>query len=328
MEEPKLVVSGSGSGRKRRLEDVSQEQIAALKRQYVDSALDNSTIAAYKSLLVHYTNYCQMIKALPWPASMSVIEDCTTWLIYSGTPSSASNLWSAIKYMQQKQGFSDLVKSSILQKLHVKALKITAQQAKPLRDPLPVEAIVAFCNSGDQKSFAFIQKAALVTTGCRVLLRYNEVAKLKMKDIVFDEKFATIDPGIRKNAKERAPFLYIEKSLNNTNSCPYTWLKRHIQCKLMQGAKPDDLVFRSKRGKKISYNDVKNILVEVAKIGKCTHLNISSHSMRVTGAVMMMMAGFDNLQIQLMGDWKSQIFLRYLRTIGIAALKATTRMGL
>ena len=104
-------------------------------------------------------------------------------------------------------------------------------------------------------------------------------------------------------------------------------MRRHLDFRLAQGAKPDDFVFTSKFGKIISYNTITEILQQVLKCGPYSHLVVSSHSMRITGAVMMMMAGFDNLKIQIMGDWKSDIFLRYLRTIGIAAEQATTRMG-
>jgi hypothetical protein len=51
----------------------------------------------------------------------------------------------------------------VLKQLHTKALKMAAEQAKPLHDPLPVEAIVAFCNSGNMNSSNFTKKAALVT---------------------------------------------------------------------------------------------------------------------------------------------------------------------
>ena len=44
--------------------------------------------------------------------------------------------------------------------------------------------------------------------------------------------------------------------------------------------------------------------------------------------VLLMMAGFSATEIQIMGDWKSDIYLRYLRTLGLAVKRATTGMGL
>jgi hypothetical protein len=58
-------------------------------------------------------------------------------------------------------------------------------------------------------------------------LRYNEVAKLKLKDISFEGQLMKIELGTRKNHNERAAPLYIEKSSNRTNSCPFEWMKRH-----------------------------------------------------------------------------------------------------
>ena len=51
------------------------------------------------------------------------------------------------------------------------------------------------------------------------------------------------------------------------------------------------------------------------------------HSLRITGAVAMMRAGRTALEIQLLGNWKSDIFLRYLRTFILAADGLTVQMG-
>jgi site-specific recombinase XerD len=327
VEKPGLAVSGGLGGRTQK-PVITRPEIKRLKKEYVDSALEQSTIASYSSLISQYENFCAMAMCVPWPASMEKIEDCSTWMMYSGIPSSVTNLWSAVKFFQSMNGFAELPpKSEVLKKLHVKAQKLAAASAKPLRDPLPIDAIVKFCNSKSSSDFKFVSDAALITVGCRALLRYNEIAKLRIKDVTMQGQLLKLDLGTRKNHKERAPPIFIEKSDNLTNSCPVLWMQRHLDILRMKGAKPDDFLFTSKMGKQISNADVGSIVKEVARVGNCGHLTLSSHSMRITGAVMMMMAGFDDLQIQLMGDWKSMIFLRYLRTIGIAARKATTRMG-
>jgi hypothetical protein len=61
---------------------------------------------------------------------------------------------------------------------------------------------------------------------------------------------------------------------------------------------------------------------------ECRDLNISTHSLRISGAVFLMMAGFSATEIQIMGDWKSDVYLRYLRTLGLAVKQASTGMGL
>ena len=330
-QEPSVGVSRSQSERKRKLsEQISVADagtILQMKKRYVDTALEPQTLATYKSLVKQYESFCLQTKATPCPAQMEVVENCTTWIMYSGKPSSAGNLWSAINSFQVQKGFPPLTKSNVLRTLHVKALKMAAQTAKPLRDPIPIEAIVAFCNTGSKSNASFAAKAAIVTVGCRALLRYKEMANLKIKDVSFINRQLKIELGTRKNRKQRAAPLHIDPSLNNSNSCPVVWMRRHLDFRLAQGAKPDDFVFTSKFGKIISYNTITEILQQVLKCGPYSHLVVSSHSMRITGAVMMMMAGFDNLKIQIMGHWKSDIFLRYLRTIGIAAEQATTRMG-
>jgi hypothetical protein len=41
----------------------------------------------------------------------------------------------------------------------------------------------------------------------------------------------------------------------------------------------------------------------------------------------MMAAGCTAAEIQVMGDWKTQVFLRYLRTFGLAAKELSKLMG-
>jgi site-specific recombinase XerD len=302
-QEPSVGVSRSQSERKRKLsEQISVADagtILQMKKRYVDTALEPQTLATYKSLVKQYESFCLQTKATPWPAQMEVVENCTTWIMYSGKPSSAGNLWSAINSFQVQKGFPPLTKSNVLRTLHVKALKMAAQTAKPLRDPIPIEAIVAFCNTGSKSNASFAAKAAIVTVGCRALLRYKEMANLKIKDVSFINRQLKIELGTRKNRKQRAAPLHIDPSLNNSNSCPVVWMRRHLDFRLAQGAKPDDFVFTSKFGKIISYNTITEILQQVLKCGPYSHLVVSSHSMRITGAVMMMMAGFDNLKIQI-----------------------------
>jgi len=55
---------------------------------------------------------------------------------------------------------------------------------------------------------------------------------------------------------------------------------------------------------------------------------VQTCALPISGAVYLMMAGHSSTEIQIMGDWKSDVFLRYLRTLGLAVKRATTGMGL
>jgi hypothetical protein len=159
--------------------------IATKKKEFAESALAATTLAVYRSLANQYEVFCRKRNTHAWPARLDLIEDCTTWLMYTGTPSTANNLWSAIQYFNGEKKYVPLVNSRTLKLLHVKALKLSAQKGRRTMDPIPTEAIVNFCNQGNPFDKDFVAKAALLTLGCRALLRANELARLKIEDISF-----------------------------------------------------------------------------------------------------------------------------------------------
>jgi hypothetical protein len=85
-----------------------------------------------------------------------------------------------------------------------------------------------------------------------------------------------------------------------------------------------DLVFRTANGAGLSYDIIGSMVQTVMKDKEGRFL---SHSLRITGACALMAAGLTATEIQIMGDWKSQTFLRYLRTYAMAAKGASELMG-
>lgn len=310
---------------------MSAAELQKIKRDLIGSALEKTTLANYASLVKVYCTFCADRGVKPWPAKMDCVEDCTAWCIYSGSPSTASNLWSAILYYQQNvNGYAPVVKSFALKQLHVKALKLSAAGGRRSRDPIPVEAVQAFCRSGNRSDSRFVQQATMITVGIRALLRQGELSGLRLKDVSFTGNQAVLDLGTRKNHKEKAVPLYLDPSDQaGSVSCPVWWLRRHVEMRKAAGATGDDFLFAALRGGRISQKGIQEAVDAVSKVSPTLNkLYLTTHSLRITGAVYMMTAGFSALDIQVMGDWKSDIFLRYLRTVGIAAQRATTRMGL
>jgi site-specific recombinase XerD len=106
-------------------------------------------------------------------------------------------------------------------------------------------------------------------------------------------------------------------------------MQKHLQQRRSEGATEKDFVFPSKRNKQASPAIIKSMIDLVTQTApECIGLKIATHSLRISGAVLLMMAGFSATEIQIMGDWKSDIYLRYLRTLGLAVKRATTGMGL
>ena len=320
---------GGGVGRKAKVTDLSEKHLKETKAQFVASAIEPITLRQYKSQIFHYETFCSARNLQAFPMVMEVVEDCTVALMYSGFPSIALNVWSAICYFQQSRGFVKPPKSAILKALHVKAEKMSALTAKKPRDAIPLTAIRKFCASREAKTKEGIAAVALVTVGIRALLRCNELQKLKLKHLSFREGMMVIDLGIRKNHRQRAACIFIERSGNEFGTCPVAWMEEHLRNRRREGAREEDSVFISKKGKVASPAVIKSMIdLVIRNASECRGLNIATHSMRISGAVYLMMAGHSSTEIQIMGDWKSDVFLRYLRTLGLAVKRATTGMGL
>jgi integrase len=300
-----------------------------VKKALIEEAIEPSTKAQYNSTKKNFETFCISQGKPAWPADLTVVEDYTAMLIYEGKPGAALNAWSGIKHVNcAVKGHKEILKSHDLKRLHTKAQKNLAKTGSKYRDPIPLELIRQFCNRNYNSSDEYTQMCCvLIVVGIRALLRGGELAALKWKHIKFQDGMMVIDLGVRKNKKLKAEPLWIDPS-QHKETCPVRlmrrWKQRQSSKKL--GSK-EDHVFRSRHGKAITYDIIKEIIQKVTGKNSFDKNNFKSHSLRITGAVLMMRAGKTPLEIQLMGNWKSDAFLRYLRTFVLAADGLTTQMG-
>lgn len=157
--------------------------------------------------------------------------------MFSGYPTVAVNMWSAIAYFQQSAGFERPVKSAALKALHLKATKLAALGANKPRDIIPLECVRRFCGMKESETPRGIAAAALVTTGIRALLRCSELQRLKVEHIterdgmlLIDESQATGSrnlPRPVKNWQLDVPSALDEETFG-TETC--RWCKRRGLC--------------------------------------------------------------------------------------------------
>jgi site-specific recombinase XerD len=329
VQEQRVEILGGRSRRKVELRPLSRAELARQKKQLIAEAVEPITLRQYESQIQHYRDFCRKRGHFLYPASLEVVEDCTVSLMFSGYPTVAVNMWSAIAYYQQSAGFERPAKSAALKALHLKATKLAALGANKPRDIIPLECVRRFCGMKESETPRGIAAAALVTTGIRALLRCSELQRLKVEHITERDGMLLIDMGVRKNHKQRAAGIYLDPSKTGSLTCPVYWMKRHLAQRRADGAKGKDYVFPAARGGKASPAVISSLLDMVVRgAPECRDLNISTHSLRISGAVFLMMAGFSATEIQIMGDWKSDVYLRYLRTLGLAVKQASTGMGL
>lgn len=261
---------------------------------------------------------------------MLVAENFIAFLIYMGKPSSAVNAWSGLKYTNRRLGFPEVRRSDLYSRLEFKAKKEAAAKAVKSRDPIPIENVTQFCKRyRDSRVREKVLAKTMVVIGIRALLRGGELARLRWRHVSFKGEMLVIDIGVRKNKTVRADALWLDpSSVADSSSCPVALMREWRALRVREGeGGQDDLVFSTRLGKEVTYVYLKQLIDMMMKETGGSTGNFKGHSLRVTGAVAMMRAGKTAVEIQLMGNWKSDVFLRYLRTFALAAGGLTTLMG-
>lgn len=306
----------------------SPRQWSTLKLELIDQALEPATKNTYLSQRRSYERFCNTQGLKPWPANMETIENFVTMLIYQNKPGAATNVWSAIVHYQRLMQYPELRVSPVLSKLLRKAKKNMALSASKFRDPIPMQLVRQYCEKHEHTRSESIQfNITLMLVGIRALLRGGELAKLTWGHIEFKENMLVIDLKVRKPRTEKAQPIWIDRSAN-TATCPVRALEKwKAFMRQKQCAHKNDYVFTSKFGKALTPAIIKQSIHEVVGQVNFKHGTYKGHSLRVTGAVAMMKAGRSAVEIQLLGNWKSEIFLRYLRTFILAADGLTMQMG-
>ena len=298
---------------------------------YAQSGFEKKTLNQYNSHVQKYVNYCNTLELRPWPAEMETVEGFMAWLIHTGRPGSLKGAYSALNHELTRRRLPTLgtKKSLILKQLERTAEKEMVKNGAKPRDAFLSEMARHFCENMNLNSRHDVQCAAILTVGLRGLLRAGELMGLKFKHIRNHLGYQTLEFETRKNARSRVPLIFLDATGNIT--CPVACLKRWVKWREMEGPiRPDDYVFNTKPGNsiRISYKIIADMVRKAAKAAGYKDLNVSGHSLRIGGATEAMMAGFSELEIRIMGDWKSNAYMRYLRAVQPAAMGASARMGL
>lgn len=329
IQKPPVALS-SGSSKRIKIPNVNEDR-QELVKLYAKRGFESTTLVQYESHKKQYERYSRTLHLQPWPAEIRQLEEYMAWLIHSGRPGSIKGAWTSIMYFQSMQGRDKLQKSVTVKKLERAAEKALAERGHKPRDAFLSDMAKDYCVRTDENpSRERIMGAAILVVGMRGLLRAGEIMNLKFRHIQSrSDRYVQIDLVKRKNRVRGAAKIFIEASGNVT--CPVRrlneWLRvreREASCNL------DDLVFSThmKKGTQLSYAIIKNLVVKAAADAGYVDLNLSGHSLRIGGATEALIGGMTELQIRVMGDWKSDAYMRYLRGVEPAAAGATRLMGL
>ncbi len=300
-------------------------------KKYEKQGYKKETLSQYDSHIRQFRLYCETLEVRAFPLQQETVKEFMAWLIHTGRPGSLKGAWTAIVHEQEDKCRQEppFVKTKAVKALERAAeMELTKRGAKP-RDAFLSSMARYFCVKVNKYKRDDVMGAAILTIGIRGFLRAGEIMGLKFKHITAHFGYLTLNLGSRKNRRRDAPVIFLDES-RNKSSCPVKNLQRWMEMRKTEGhAGPEDYVFTTAPKKKIhiSYKHVSDLVRKAAEMAGASG-NFSGHSLRIGGATEALMAGFSELQVRVMGDWKSDAYMRYLRAVEPAALGASRRMGL
>lgn len=273
--------------------------------------------------------YCATLGKKAWPLEMDTVEEFMAWLIHTNRPGSLKGAWTALQHHQQELKFAPLQKNAAIKQLERKAEKVFVERGDKPRDPFLASMAQDFCLMMDDRSRDNVRDAAIITVGMRGMLRSNEITGLKFKHLEreFSDTTMVIDLGTRKNMRRNAPKIYLDDSRNLTS--PPERLRAWLRMRRKEGnCGPEDFVFTTAKGKPLYNQALSDIVRNAARVVGADTLRISSHALRIGGATEALIGGMSAEHIKVMGGWKSDAFMLYLRGVEPVSLGASRLMGL
>jgi hypothetical protein len=101
-----------------------------------------------------------------------------------------------------------------------------------------------------------------------------------------------------------------------SNSCPYKLLLAWYKMRINSGADKRDPLFCWDDGSPITPDQVSDMVKIVARVASMD-IPVSGHSLRITGATQLALAGMPFDRIQALGRWKSMAHLLYIRDLSV-----------
>lgn len=212
------------------------------------------------------------------------------------------------------------------------------------RQPLPAVALVQFCSQappavGSAASFAFIRDCAMATLAWRLMLRDGDVLSLDWENVRFGAEhdaghadWLFVQPLWAKGNRG-APIDWRPVDPSDGLACPVRWMFQWAS--LTRPASRSGPVFvnvgdgrRGHRGARLASGYLTLLARKIAtSAGLSGHF--AGHSFRIGGATALAATPGVNLQeVMAVGGWASEVALRYMRNIGLAAKGVTRRLGL
>ena len=298
---------------------VSLERITLSLRETQQAAFAKGTCMNYYRNISSYVTFCEDYKLKTFPVSdESISLYAQSRAIKGYNPSSITNMVSSIKSVSKMIGYS-------VDPIGFPGLKMTlkgmerlygklAKQAAPIT--LDILVNIGLSLNFDRKFH--VTMWAVFLTSFFILLRKSHVSySVKQDDnFLLRKHLVRTKDGYEVNIEwsktnqlhsrvEKLPLLPITGSL----LCPVAAIDEMIN---MIPAGPNAPAFCTQGKKPINYNTYQKFLKEIIdKVGHNSK-DFSTHSFRRGGTTFLAQCGVEPRLIQLMGDWKSDCYKRYI----------------
>ena len=305
-------------------DDTTRQQLRVLTNLIHNHALEARTWDNYARHVRNYTNLCQRLGLQAFPVSAtSLITFFTHHLATNHAASTMDGIQSAIKKEQTLQGCPEFLDP--YQEGCVKSFKRAAKKlfyvAPRRKRPLTVQVLLSMAAVANHASPRDQQYLAMSFVAHDGLLRFSELAALRVRDVVWDHSLGTVylivrDSKANKGGPPELVAMQAYGSLSGTALLQAYWAQHQLQ-----EASPEDFLFplatirgRTPKGEipvsKSRFIDwVRQLL---RRIGLPGH-EFSGHSFRSGGATDMWNRRMPASFIKLIGRWRSEAYAIYCR---------------
>lgn len=232
-------------------------------------------------------------------------------------PSTITTYLSALSYVHKLKGLSDPISSFVVQKALLGSIKL--RSSFDTRLPITIgilNRLVNAVNTTISGAYYIALFKSMYLISFFALMRVGEVTKdskgevaLNVNQVTIFDNYATITIRKFKHNSSQQPFDLILVRQQDINICPINALINYLRLRGLS----DGPLFSLPNLEPISREFfLKNLNLNLRFCGLDTKV-FKSHSFRIGGASYYAELGLSDGQIRLIGRWRSNAFLKYIR---------------
>lgn len=262
--------------------------------------------------------------SIPWPLTPKATALFITYLYKLGyAASSISTFVSATAYFHKMENLQDptssfLVKESLM---GIKHLKPTTDTRSPVTMSLLTQMIQAIPNLllGSYRSQAY---QSMVSLAFFALLRVSEIVQtqnspshmISAQNVFIPQDQTYLELTMTSFKHSHGQTQVVKVYSQDQLVCPVRLMVRYLQIRKPSTSSPDPL-YTDSDGTPLTKSNFVLLLNSLLPFTDApSGIRITTHSFRIGGATHAAMTGMSDSQIRLLGRWKSNAFLKYIRS--------------